>query len=40
MSEPRILNQDQIAAYRRDGFVHVPGFYVASLGARIAWWCY
>ncbi len=39
MSEPRILNQDQIAAYRRDGFVHVPGFYGASQVARIAWWC-
>ncbi len=38
MAEPRVLTADQIAAFRRDGFVFVPGFYNSSEIAEITAW--
>ncbi len=38
MTQPGILTADQIAAFHRDGFVHVPGFYGADDMARITAW--
>ncbi len=38
MTQPSILTPEQIAAFRRDGFIHVPGFYSAKEMARIAAW--
>jgi hypothetical protein len=38
MAEQKILTAEQIAAFRRDGFVFVPRFYDASQIARITWW--
>ena len=38
MNETEFLTAEQTAAFRRDGFVFVPGFYDASEIARITWW--
>jgi len=38
MTEPKVLNADQIEAFRRDGFVFAPGFYNKSEIDRITAW--
>ena len=38
MNERGILSAEQVAAFRREGLVFVPGFYDASQIARITWW--
>lgn len=38
MPKPAVLTPDQIAAFRRDGFVHVPGFFDPAETARITAW--
>ncbi len=38
MSQPSILTSDRIAAFHRDGFVLVPGFYGPDDMTRIAAW--
>ena len=38
MFEPTVMTQDQIAAFRRDGFVFVPGFFDANETAAITAW--
>ncbi len=38
MSDSGILTAEQMAAFRHEGFVFVPGFYDPSQIARITWW--
>ncbi len=38
MSDSGILTAEQMAVFRREGFVCVPGFYDLSQTARTTWW--
>jgi hypothetical protein len=38
MSETRVLNEAQVATFRREGFVFVPGFFTAGQAAHIGRW--